>query len=147
MTKRLTRPRRRRIVTVTLVALWLAGVGLLVLWPAQTFVLAPLWPDNPRGASTQYYALGAGEWAIVARRDLERRPSGWRRYEHRIFFNGEAAMNTFLALAAATAALLLAGRLVVTRWRLKGVCDWCGYDLTGATTDRCPECGRGGQTP
>ncbi len=48
---------------------------------------------------------------------------------------------SILIIACMTTALIAFARWDNRRARLVGRCDECGQDLTGVTSDRCPECG------
>lgn len=51
------------------------------------------------------------------------------------------------AAACGVISLLLWRSIRRKRRRASGVCKRCGYDLTGLTAPRCPECGHGFELP
>jgi hypothetical protein len=58
----------------------------------------------------------------------------------RMEFARRAGIEVAIAVAIATAYLVLRHRRAQRRRRLEGCCRGCGYDLR-ASSDRCPECG------
>ena len=64
---------------------------------------------------------------------------------YRGFFGRFGAFALSIAWFVLVFAVVLAASLVLTRWQSRvkrlGVCESCGYDLTGNTSGRCPECG------
>jgi hypothetical protein len=56
-------------------------------------------------------------------------------------WHGPALGITILASIIAVPLLLGARRGVLMLWVPRGFCEYCGYNLRGITSDRCPECG------
>jgi hypothetical protein len=141
----LTRPKRRLIFLAVSAAL-IGLVAWAVLLPRSTTRYAPAlsgWPVVSEGEKSFHYH-GSTRWLIVERRDLRPVALGQPgRVERRYRINPPGLMEALVLIGLSVVACVWAHRRLVRRLTLDGYCDWCGYDLSGLDSGRCPECGRG----
>ena len=126
---------------VLIMAAW--GVSLLV---QPRYVSISSWSSlEPSSiaiafADHEYYDKDIHGWGVGQRRPRIPSDYGWmwpQRFRGRVTLITVPLWLPFVAVAIATAILFYRDR----RKNAPGFCGQCGYDLTGNTSGRCPECG------
>ncbi|MHC5002102.1 MAG: hypothetical protein ACYTJ0_03180 [Planctomycetota bacterium] len=138
----LTRPRRKALFGVILGVL-LAAVIFAVLWRRSDITYAQYlsgFPVSQQGERS-FYTFGATRWLVVERRVSSAPGVTPRTHELQPRINAAGLLEALVTIAIAGLALHWAWQILVARLARDGYCDWCGYDLTGLTAGRCPECG------
>ncbi len=124
-----TRPRRRLVFGAVLVTAMLALV-LLLGYKRSGKEMAIAGP---------YHTHGLTGWLMVYEFGNVRMDGSWSQRRYQV--NPEGLLGAAGMIVVAGLACWWVHRRLVGVLALEGRCDWCGYDLTGTTSGRCPECG------
>ncbi len=92
------------------------------------------------------YTIGLTDWLIVHQREVAV-PGLPARVERRYQINPPGLMPALGMIAAGALGCAWAHRRLVHRLSLRAYCDYCGYNLHGLSSGRCPECGTAVEKP
>ena len=110
-----------------------SGVPHRILKPKQRTLRDRL---TDKGFSVHTFAL----WSYGSRWDGAGSPLHTKAMRRAVSF-ASPAWFLFILLASYPTIALIRGPLRRWRWRRKGLCTKCNYNLTGNTSGVCPECG------
>ncbi len=138
----MTRPRRQLLFGAVLGLVVLPVLWLLFVQPSgMRYGPIPGGRQTVSEGGSNFYTHGVTQWLIVEVQGewtVPRAP-----IERRYHFNGSRLVESLATVALLVAAGLWLHWLLVRRFRTRGRCDRCGYDLSGSRSPYCPECGEG----
>lgn len=148
MATRWTRPTRRLVFGSVF---WLAWVALmLMLWSVSrvswiSYSEVPYFNQMglPNTAGRKTTVLGIMSYLTIDRDMVDFRGQPIAGGAAQVQWNWDRsaiAWSAAISVGSAIATFFVI-RFLVAAYRLKGLCDECGYDLTALESGRCPECG------